>query len=542
MIPSKLLIAATCIISLLGFYGCHIRSNNNRMQSIGDSITRVYITISTKPIIVDKLIYGQMLEVCNDSIIYGGIVNHNGSERPQVNNLLKPLEIPIVRWPGGTYSLEYHWENGIGPKTRRPIVQNHAWGGTDNNYFGTDEFMKWCNEINTTPYINLNMGNRTPFAGTLQEALNWIEYVNGAPSTTFGKKRVYNGCIAPYNVMFWGIGNENYLTEGEHIKESDSTYSQKLFIWANAIRGRYPDLKLLAVGHTYNWDKVVLEKCGALIDFLTQHYYVTSKFKNGRVQNPENSLFAPIKVEAHLKYLSGLIDTINQKLGRFRNPIRLAIDEWDNRHSVDTDSGYIFTRQDPRRQFDAAVVAGMLNVFIRQSPTVGMANYLFPVNGHGLVRTIGDTGAYVSSIYYIFQQYRKWMVGEKLNSKVKGSGILSSSLNLNLDGDANEIRLDSQSLSYIDAASVLTHDKMINVSLINRSSAKEERVKLILPPNYTVKEIWELANMDINSSNTANDRRNVEPAIVKLDNSNSDNNLIIIPPCGVYLIQCTTAK
>src|SRR3546814_13231504 len=87
---------------------------------------------------------------------------------------------------------------------------------------------------------------------------------------------------------------------------------------------------------------------------------------------------------------------MNSKLSRTDHPIRLSVDEWNNRHSVESDGKYTFSRQSPRRQFDVAVVGGMLNAFIRQSPHVGMANYIFPVNAHGLIRTGGNDGAYRS--------------------------------------------------------------------------------------------------------------------------------------------------
>lgn len=483
------------------------------------------------------MIYGQMLEYCNDRIVYDGIVNKDGSERPLVDNLLKPLQIPVVRWPAGTYIFEYDWRNSVGPLDKRPVTKNKTWGGENNNRFGTDEFMEWCKKIGTTPYINLNMGNRPGTDGTLEEALNWIEYVNGSAETTFGQKRAANGHKDPYMVKYWGIGNENYGGWGESDKESDTVYAQKLNEWASAIKTRYPGLSLLGVGHTYNWDKTVLEKNDKLVDFLTQHYYVTSKYRDDKIEDPEYSLFAPAKIEEHLQNLSVLLNEVNQKSGRTQNPVHLSVDEWNNRHSVFTEGKFKFTRQDPRRQTDVAIVAQILNVFIRQSPVIGMANYIFPVNAHGLIRTVGDTDAFEASIYYVFEQYRKWMAGKKLEAEVTGPGIIASDIKFNLDGDASEISLGNKPLKFIDAAAVMNDEGALNISIVNRSPNLSQNVNLKLPENFIIKKQWSLTSSNLNSANVSENRKEIVPKITEVKGKkNSDT--ITIEPCGLYMIQC----
>lgn len=537
MFHSELNIRFCALIMLICFYSCAVNGQNKHKQDLPDSTTIVQINVPNQSALIDPMIYGQMLEYCNDQIIYDGIVNKDGSERPNVDELLKPLQIPVVRWPGGTYVFEYKWENGIGPLNKRLAIKNKTWGGVNSNRFGTDEFINWCRKIGTLPYINLNMGNRPGSDGTLEEALNWIEYTNGSADTPFGTKRANNGHKDPYNVKFWGIGNENYGPWGEHDKESDMVYSQQLYDWASAIKSHYPDLNLLGVGHVYDWDKTVLEKCGKLIDFLTQHYYVTSKFKDNQIENPEYSLFAPVKIEAHLQKLGALVNDINQKMDRTENPIRLCIDEWDNRHSVYNEGDYKFTRQDPRRQSDVAIVAEILNIFIRQSPTVGMADYIFPVNAHGLIKTVSDTDAFEASIYYVFQQYRRWMTGKKIDTKIAGPGIFASDIKYNLDGDANEITLDDKHLNFIDAAAVIKEDGTMNISIVNRSSNQSQKVKIKLPDNYIVKKKWVLTSSDINTANTADNRDKIFPKITDVNGKNNTF-FITIEPCGLNLIQC----
>lgn len=525
------------LTGILFLSGCEVSRQHKSSDNSADSTTIVRIKIPDQPIPVDPRIYGQMLEYCNDRIIYDGIVNKDGSKRPNIDQLLRPLQIPVVRWPAGTYSFYYDWRNGVGPVDKRPVTEIKPWGGTNNNRFGTDEFLSWCATIGTAPYINFNMGNRPGSVGTLDEALNWIEYVNGSEKTTYGKMRTDNGHRDPYHVKYWGIGNENYGPWGEHDKESDTVYSQLLYDWARTIHERYPDLSLMGVGHTYNWDKTVLEKAGHLIDFLTQHYYVTSKFRDSKIEDPEGSLFAPVKVEEHLKKLALLVNEINQQTGRAGNPIRLCIDEWNNRHSVYHDGKFGFTRQDPRRQSDVAIVAGLLNVFIRQSPVVGMANYIFPVNAHGLIRSVGDSDAYLASIYHVFLQYRLWMTGKKADAEVRGPGLTGKDLKINLDGDAGEVSIGSGPWSFIDAAAVISDDGTMNISLVNRSHNRPRKIRLILPEGYIARKKWILSNPDINAANTPESRNEIAPEITLIKNGEKELS-VVIDPCGVNLIQC----
>lgn len=498
--------------------------------------TKIIIAIPKSSVLIDTMIYGQMLEHINDGLIYDGILNHDGSERTHVTKQLKQLQIPIMRWPGGTIMHEYHWEKGIGPLSERPKVTNHHWGGLELNLFGTDEFIAWCRKVRTTPYINFNMGNDPAFGGTLEEAISWIDYVNGSVNTKYGKKRAVNGHPAPYNVKYWCIGNENYGPWGKHTPEKDTVYSNKLYAWSVAIRKRYPKLSLLAVGYTVEWNRTVLEKNGHLIDFLTQHYYVNTKVKEGKAENPLGSLFAPLKMEQHLSDVGVLLEEMNRGLGRTKNPIRLSVDEWNNRHAVYDGKEYKFTRHSPRLQLDAAVAAGILNVFIRQSPTVGMANYIFPVNAHGLMRTIGDTGVYLTPLYHVFKQYRQWMIGNKLEVSVDGPGILASETNSSVEGDSKNVHLGNKLLTWVDAAAVRTKENKLHVALVNRNPTTEQEITIDVPKGYKAKQIWVLSHPDINASNQPEQRFVIAPRVENI-RSNSNKVDLKILPCGLHIIE-----
>ena len=506
--------------------------------------TIVKIGIPDTLVQVDPMIYGQMLENVNDSMIYGGVADLSGNVRWHLIPHLRELNIPIMRWPGGTVVYEYHWRNGIGPRNERPTVSNLAWGGIENYQFGTDEFLQWCKKVGTTPYINLNMSLHPDYEGTLGEALDWMAYVNGDRHTGYGKLRAENGHAEPYNVLYWCIGNENYLpSRSARVQESDEQYARRLNVWASTIRHYHPDVKLLGIGHTKKWNQTVLEESGHLIDFLTQHYYVNARVKGGEIQSPLSTLFAPAKMEAHLAQLGAQLAVMNGKLGRTDHPIRLSVDEWNNRHSVESGAGYKFSRQAPRRQFDVAVVGGMLNAFIRQSPHVGMANYIFPVNAHGLIRTVGNDDAYQTPIYHVFKQYREQMVGVKLAATVEGPSIDTGELNLTIDGDTNydSIVLAKARLPYIDAAAVRHADGNIYVSLVNRSPDSAHRVSIAIPAGYGSDSIWMLSHEDINARNSADNLTEIVPSVKTIGSSRGKADTEI-SPCGLHIIKLVPVR
>jgi alpha-N-arabinofuranosidase len=384
------------------------------------------------------------------------------------------------------------------------------------------------------------MANNTEFGGTLGEALDWIEYVNGnADSTNFGKIRAFFGNHEPYQVLYWGIGNENYGPWGKHTAETAFGYAERLGLWAKTINSKFPGLHLLGVGHTAEWNKIVLEKAGTEIDYLTQHYYINSKFKDHEIENPFNSLFAPVLVEKHLSLLGDYLTYFNNQNRKTKRPVKLSIDEWNNRHSVYDGKEYKFSRNDPRRLIDATIAASMLNVFIRKSDIVGMANYIFPVNGHGLIRTIGDNGAIITPLFYVFKKYRETMNGQKLNTTVNGSGISALQIKPSIEGDCKEVLWGEEHLNFIDAAASLNKDGKIHVALINRSYNQKQSVSVKLPGDYKFQNRWILSGKNFNEFNNVGQEKSIAPKI-NSDGKKTKNGVnIIMEPCAVEILSFT---
>ena len=125
--------------------------------------------------------------------------------RRDVLEAARPLAFPILRWPGGNFVSGYHWLDGVGPKDERPRRSELAWYAEESNRFGTNEFIEYCREVGTEPFICVNMGS-----GTMDEAQAWLEYCNGTGNTSWANLRRRHGYAEPHRVRYWGLGNEMY--------------------------------------------------------------------------------------------------------------------------------------------------------------------------------------------------------------------------------------------------------------------------------------------------------------------------------------------
>ena len=195
--------------------------------------------------------------------------------------LLKQLNSPIYRWPGGNFVSGYDWRDGIGPRDRRPTRKNPAWTGIDSNDVGIDEFLDLCHEIGAEPMIAVNTG-----FGDDYSAAQEVEYANGAKETIGGQWRVENGHIEPYAVKYWCVGNEMFGPwQLGHMELSQYLLKHKRF--AAAMRKVDPKLILVGSGdlgtkatlsngrekRDVNWSQGMLEQCGDEMDFISEHFY-----------------------------------------------------------------------------------------------------------------------------------------------------------------------------------------------------------------------------------------------------------------------------
>ncbi|KAK3698219.1 hypothetical protein LTR37_017044 [Vermiconidia calcicola] len=381
---------------------------------------KISVCASHKLSKINDNIYGGFTEHMG-RCIYGGIYDPENSNkhlvdehgfRKDVIEAIKELNVPVVRYPGGNFVATYHWLDGVGPQEQRPCRPELAWLGVESNLFGTDEFMKWCEAVGTEPYFCLNFGT-----GTLDEALGWLEYCNSAQDTHYANLRRKNGREQPYNVKYWALGNECWGPwQVEQMTKED--YAKKAYQWAKALKHLDPSITLILCGETGHstWDSYVLKECvkfdqhslggsttASLVDMHSIHIYTTS-------DDPTKNAFAPRSAERAIEVCASLID-----MARIENNVppsvprqTICFDEWNvwdpKRAPGDKGAEELYTLS------DALAVAIWLNVFVRQSKYVAMANIAQSVNVISPLMTTKD-GLVKQTTWWPLLLFSKYMRG-----------------------------------------------------------------------------------------------------------------------------------
>lgn len=359
---------------------------------------------------VDRRIFGGFVEHLG-RCIYGGIYEPGSAAsddrgfRQDVLDLLKQLKVSALRWPGGNFVSNYHWQDGVGPAAERPARPELAWGGTEPNRFGTDEYIAYCRELGAEPYICLNMGS-----GSLEEALAWVEYCNSERQTHWADYRRRNGHDEAYAVPWWGLGNEIYgpwqvgaLSAEEYIAEATR--------WARAIRMLDPQARLVSCGELgwTDWDAKVIDALTPYVDLHSVHIYTGS-------DDYWTNVLSPHAAERAISTASTLLKRSAYKHRLAKVP-RLAYDEWN-----------VWYRQmrgglEERYNFsDALAVGTFLNIFVRNSAWVAMANLAQMVNAIAPIVTDRDT-AVAQTIYYPFLLHSQGHLAQAVDTFVEGPRV-----------------------------------------------------------------------------------------------------------------------
>jgi alpha-N-arabinofuranosidase len=314
--------------------------------------------------------------------------DHVEGMRADTLDLLKQLNSPVYRWPGGNFVSGYNWKDGVGDRDRRPPRKNPAWTGVEHNDFGLDEFMTFCQILGTEPYIAVNSG-----LGDTTNAVEELQYANGAADSPMGTWRAKNGHPAPYHVKWWGIGNEMYGNwQLGHM--SLEKYIQKHNEFAEALRAEDSTIKVVAVGDAGPWSEGMMQHCADHMDLISEHFYrQESPGLASHVAQLAESVRA--KAAAHRTYRH----TFASLQGK---DIDIALDEWNYWYGPHV-FGELGTRYFLK---DALGVAGGLHEYARQSDIMFMANYAQTVNVIGCIKT-SKTDASFDTTGLVLKLYRE---------------------------------------------------------------------------------------------------------------------------------------
>lgn len=323
--------------------------------------------------------------------------------RLDVVEALKRINIPNLRWPGGCFADEYHWRDGIGPRNQRPTMINTNWGNvTEDNSFGTHEFLELCSLLGCEPYISGNVGS-----GTVDEMSKWIEYLNFDGVSPLTALRKQNGRATPWNVSFWGVGNESWGCGGQMTPEYYVNEYKRYSTFAK----NYPNarLKKIACGpnsEDYNWTDVVMKNTTNMWG-LSLHYYTVPKTwrdKGSATQFDEKEYFATMAGTLKMEELITKHSTIMDKYDPAKR-VALVVDEWGIWTNVEPGTNQAFLYQQNSLR-DALIAGTNLNIFNNHCERVKMANLAQTINVlQSLILTQGNQ-MLLTPTYWIFDMYK----------------------------------------------------------------------------------------------------------------------------------------
>jgi len=432
-------------------------------------------------------VYGHLSEHLG-RCVYGGLwvgeddrVPTEDGIRMDTVELLRDLDVPVLRWPGGCFADDYHWKDGIGPREDRPRRRNMWWaqGRADlpeeSNAFGTEEFLRLCDLLDTEPYLAVNVGSGDPGA-----AVDWAEYCNYDGDTEMTRLRAENGSEEPHDVTWWGIGNENWGCGGRY---SPELYAEQFRRYANYLKGFDRvmcdgSLQLVACGHiTDNWNQRFLEHLAECVSFgqsvvydLMDHLSVHRYYHAGG-----DTDFTDVQYYRLLARAARIADDVDRAAEALEmytpgTDIGIVVDEWGAWHPEAVFENGLEQENTVR---DALAAAAVLDDLNQRADVVSMANVAQTVNVlQCLVQTNEET-AWPTPTYRVFDLYAEHMGATALRTIVDADSRSVESRGQEFGpADVHEVPLVSASAS--------ERDGRVRVTLSNRDLESRQDVLVSL--------------------------------------------------------------
>jgi alpha-N-arabinofuranosidase len=465
-----------------------------------------YFTISE----IDNRIYGAFLEHLGRAV-YTGIyepehptADRNGM-RGDVAQLVRDLDIPMVRYPGGNFVSAYNWEDGIGPRDQRPTRLDLAWHTSESNAVGIHEFAAWCETVGTQMMLALNLGSRG-----LDEARNFVEYVNGPTGSYWGDLRKKNGRAAPWDVKLWCLGNEMDGPWQVGHKTADE-YGRLASETAKTLRAFDRSLQLIVCGSSHSnmptypdWERTVLEHTYEVVDHISLHMY----FGN-REKNTANYLALNHKLDSYIATVASTIDYVKARK-RSKHQVTISFDEWNvwyhsnaqDRKILDGKDGWPHAPsllEDVYNFEDVLQVGCIINTFIRRADVVKLACIAQLVNVIAPIMTEPGGAAWRQTIYYPYYLASRFGRGRALSLQVSSPGY---------DAEA------ADNVPYVDIAGV--HDEAggtVTFFAVNRHATETIDLEVALHGfvSGSVVDHQVMSHGNLEAVNTARDPAQVVP-------------------------------
>lgn len=374
------------------------------------------VTIKIKPNeakdTISKHIYGHFAEHLGRCIYEGIYVGEENKTIPNTEGVrndiieaLKELNIPNLRWPGGCFADTYHWKDGVGPKADRPTIVNRWWGGvTEDNSFGTHNFLNLCEVLETEPYLSANVGS-----GTVQEMIDWVQYTNHDAKSPMADWRRKNGREEPWNVKYWGVGNEAWGCGGNMTAEY---YADVYRRYSTFMAGWSGDQKIFRIasgasGNDYHWTETLMKNVPHnLMEAVALHHYAVFNWSD---KGPSatfdeeiyyKSMEEALKMEEFVVKHSEIMEKYDPD-----NKVALFVDEWGGWYDTEPEiaNGVLYQQNTIR---DVMLAGVTLNTFNNHARRVKMANLAQVVNVLQAVILTDEEKMILTPTYHVMNMYK----------------------------------------------------------------------------------------------------------------------------------------
>ncbi len=464
---------------------------------------------------IDPRIYGSFIEHLGRAV-YGGIYEpgHPLADekgfRKDVIEMVRKLNVPVVRYPGGNFVSGFNWEDSVGPVSERPKRLDLAWFTTETNEVGLHEFAEWTAKCDSQVMYAINLGTRGP-----EQARDIVEYANHPGGSKFSDMRIKNGAKDPLNIKLWCLGNEmdgpwqmGHKTAEEYGRVANET--AKIMKWVD------PSIELVACGSSGSgmptfgdWEYTMLSECYENIDYVSLHRY----YGNPTGDTP-GFLARSMDMDEFIKTVAAICDAVKGKK-HSRKQVNLSFDEWNVwYHSNQQDQevwkqgkwGRALPLLEDVYNFEDALLAGsILITLLHNADRVKIACLAQLVNVIAPIMTRNGGGCWAQTIYWPF-----------LHASNFGRG---TSLNAIVDSPVYDCA-DYENVPYIDAAAVLGEDGSVTVFCVNRDLKEDYELEIDLrsftdektQKSLQLQEHILLHNDDVNAVNTEENPDNVRPA------------------------------
>jgi alpha-N-arabinofuranosidase len=450
-----------------------------------------------------------------------------GGLRADIVEALKRLRVPVLRWPGGCFADDYHWQDGVGPRKARPRTVNLWWGQTiETNAFGTHEFLNLCRLIGAQPYLAGNLGSGTP-----RELRDWMEYCNFAGSSTLARRRGENGSPQPFNVRYWGVGNENWGCGGNFCPADYAVEYKRYTTFLKAFSGTHPFL--IACGpdsgrpkfHA-DWTRAFFEKLGKFphLHGFAAHYYCGTA---GTATKYSTDQWYELLAKAHL--VEGVITTHRAIMDEFdpQRKIGLILDEWGTWHppTPGRNPSHLWQQNTLR---DALVAAISLDTFHRHADKLVMANIAQLVNVlQAPILTEGDR-MILTPTYHVYEMY------------AAHQGVRSVRTTVETESVTFAVNGERRTMPAVSGSASIAEDGVMTLSLVNVHATLPAEIEVKLRSGATVDDTMQrtvLTHEYITAHNTFDAPDTLAPVTDRMRTSSGDDVRMQLAPASVTVVR-----